>query len=118
MTQNSCNEASIGGRKLRADERAFLSHLRVAFYLLQTIRLVVLSSRRWIMDMQKHVNVEWFIQRSCLNKKSLSKDRADRAVDKAAKGNTMVYYYKCKFCSSFHMTSKPPNDAHLRYEVI
>jgi len=70
------------------------------------------------MDTQKHNNVEWFIQRSCLNKKSLSLQKANEVVDKAVNQGLMLYYYKCRFCSSFHMTSKPPNDAHLRYEVV
>lgn len=71
------------------------------------------------MDTQKHNDVKRFIQRSCLSKKDLTKEKADDIVDRAAmyEGLTL-YYYKCNFCNSFHMTGNPPNDAHLRYEVI
>lgn len=47
-------------------------------------------------------------EKSCLSKANLQQDLADKIVDKAAKEGLCLYYYKCKLCNSFHMTSKIP----------
>jgi hypothetical protein len=53
--------------------------------------------------------VDRIIRRSCLSKKSFSKEGADKIVDKLAFKNEEIYYYKCDFCSSYHLTSRIPN---------
>jgi len=44
------------------------------------------------------------IERSCTNKKSLSKEEADDIIDRKARRGQVMYYYKCEFCSRFHLT--------------
>lgn len=48
-------------------------------------------------------------ERACLRKANLSEETANRIIDLALKQREqMLYYYKCQFCSSFHLTSKEP----------
>ena len=54
-------------------------------------------------------NIQFIIERSCLNKRSYTRKSADDVVDQALKEhNKLFYYYKCQFCNSFHLTSKEP----------
>lgn len=70
------------------------------------------------MDMQKAKEIEFIINRSCLSKKSMSKELADKAVDRALERGLMLYYYKCQFCGSLHMTSKEPNMVFWKWEIV
>lgn len=45
-------------------------------------------------------------ERACLNKKSFSKEKADIIVDKLAFNGELIYYYKCSFCSAYHLTTQ------------
>lgn len=51
-------------------------------------------------------DIKYIIEVSCIRKKARSKEQADEIVDIKAKQGQLIYYYKCKFCSSYHMTSK------------
>jgi hypothetical protein len=48
----------------------------------------------------------------------MSRELADKAVDKALERGLMLYYYKCQFCGSLHMTSKEPNAVYWKYEIV
>ena len=56
--------------------------------------------------------IHFIIERSCLQKKNLTKEEADVIVDIHAFDKRMIYYYKCQFCGSYHMTSKPERPEH------
>jgi hypothetical protein len=57
----------------------------------------------------------YIIQRSCLEKKNLTEDRANDLVDKILREEgRLIYYYKCEFCSSFHLTKKVPNSSYSK----
>jgi hypothetical protein len=53
-------------------------------------------------------DIKYIMERSCLNKRSYTQKQADSAIEFAAIQNRLFYYYKCQFCSSFHLTSKEP----------
>ncbi len=54
-------------------------------------------------------DIKFIMERSCINKRSYSQKAADDIIDSALLyQNKMFYYYKCQFCSSFHLTSKEP----------
>lgn len=55
----------------------------------------------------KHLLIQFIMQKACLSKKNLTKEAADRLVDFFAGEGKLMYYYKCEFCSSYHMTSRP-----------
>lgn len=60
-------------------------------------------------ELTKFEDIKYIMERSCLNKRSYTKKSADDAIDFALKhDNKLFYYYKCQFCSSFHLTSKIP----------
>lgn len=59
------------------------------------------------MSKKDHQFIEWVMHRACLRKKNLTEEQANAVVDMTAKNeNRLVYFYKCQFCGSFHMTSK------------
>lgn len=45
--------------------------------------------------------------RQCLRKKNLSLEKANQVVDAKATKGILVYFYKCPWCSSYHITGKP-----------
>lgn len=60
-------------------------------------------------NLSKQEHIKYIIERSCLNKKSFSEEGANRAVDNFANEKKEMYFYKCDFCGSFHLTSSSPN---------
>ena len=51
---------------------------------------------------------------ACLRKKNYSEEGANKVVDFEAEINKrLMYYYKCEFCGSFHITSREPGLDHL-----
>lgn len=54
-------------------------------------------------------DIAYIYERACLRKANLSEESANRIIDLALKDRKqMLYYYKCQFCSSYHLTSKQP----------
>lgn len=51
--------------------------------------------------------VKMIFEKACLTKANLTEEIANCIVDKAAKDGLLLYYYKCMFCGSYHMTRKP-----------
>lgn len=50
-----------------------------------------------------------YFERSCLRKANLSEEKANRIIDDNIKYYDLVlYYYKCDFCCSHHLTSSEP----------
>lgn len=45
------------------------------------------------------------ILKTCIDKVSLSEEVANRIVDRHASKGEILYYYKCRWCGSYHMTS-------------
>lgn len=58
------------------------------------------------------------INRSCIEKTGLSKEGADRIVDFNAKNGILLYYYKCVYCSAYHITKNEPYDTNNGIEII
>lgn len=55
----------------------------------------------------RHVSdIEWVMNSACLRKKNLSEEEANRIIDYHFKNGRLLYYYKCPFCLSFHLTKK------------
>jgi hypothetical protein len=52
--------------------------------------------------------IEYVFERACLRKKNLTFIQAEQVVDERFRKGSLVYYYKCEFCSSYHITSKEP----------
>ena len=46
------------------------------------------------------------IKRTCIDKVSLSKEQADSLIDKKLEQGILLYYYKCQFCSRYHVSKK------------
>ena len=57
--------------------------------------------------------ISYIIKRTCLDKRQLSKLNADIAIESYAKKKIVMYYYKCPFCSSYHLTKKERVDEWL-----
>lgn len=55
---------------------------------------------------------------SCLRKKNFSEEGANQVVDAFLSKGKLLYYYKCNYCLSFHMTSSPPKKPKTRFEII
>lgn len=54
----------------------------------------------------------------CLRKRNLSENEANDYIDKyLIETNVLLYYYKCPFCSSIHLTKKEPYELEI-FEVI
>lgn len=68
--------------------------------------------------MAQNKAVKFLIERSCLDKKNLSKQEADRVVDWNSSRGKLLYYYKCDFCQSYHMTRQEPNNKQKQVEFI
>jgi len=60
--------------------------------------------------MIKPEDIKHIMFMSCLRKKSRSKEEAEKIVDIKASQGHLIYYYKCKFCLSYHMTSKQSSE--------
>lgn len=62
--------------------------------------------------------IEYIFDRSCLRKKQLTEEIANKIVDQQLnEEGRLMYFYKCPFCSSFHLTSKIPYEE-TRLKVI
>lgn len=61
--------------------------------------------------------VKFVFERSCLNKKSFSREAADAVVDRFAEKGELIFYYKCQFCNSFHMTRRS-DEVKKRLKVV
>lgn len=48
------------------------------------------------------------LNKMCLSKANLSEEEANRIITKEMHGGRLLYYYKCKMCSSHHLTSLCP----------
>jgi hypothetical protein len=57
----------------------------------------------------KSDHIKYVMKRSCLDKKSFSEEKANKVIDFLASKNEEMYFYKCDFCGSHHLTSKAPN---------
>lgn len=44
------------------------------------------------------------INRSCIDKQSLTKEEADKYIDRKARKGIVLYYYKCSFCNRYHIS--------------
>lgn len=51
--------------------------------------------------------VKTIFDKTCLTKSNLTEEAANHVVDRAAMEGLLLYFYKCMFCGSFHMTKKP-----------
>ena len=57
----------------------------------------------------EHIN--YIFYRSCVEKKNFSEEEANDVIDRVlANEQRLMYYYKCPFCSSFHLTKNEPNN--------
>lgn len=74
----------------------------------QSAKVVVLSKGKL---------VKFVFERSCLRKKSFSRNAADAVVDRFAEKGELIFYYKCQFCNSYHMT-KRSDEVKRRIEVV
>lgn len=54
--------------------------------------------------------IKWHFRRACLRKANLSLEEADRIVDLWASQGKLLYYYKCEFCLSIHLTRTMPSE--------
>jgi len=50
----------------------------------------------------------WIIHRSCIEKKSFKLEAVNKVIDKLMEQGTIMYYYHCPLCSSYHLTKNPP----------
>lgn len=50
--------------------------------------------------------LRWIIKRTCLRKRNLTEEEANQIVDECAAKGDLIYFYKCDFCNSHHMTRK------------
>jgi hypothetical protein len=65
-----------------------------------------------------HDKIEYIFERSCLRKANLTEEVANSIIDRCLQQeNRMLYYYKCNFCNSFHLTSQEPT-SETKVEVI
>jgi len=60
---------------------------------------------------------EWLIYRSCVDKKSFSKEEADTLVDDFARNGKVIYWYKCELCMRYHITRKDQNEIVKKLEI-
>lgn len=59
--------------------------------------------------------IKLIFEKACLTKQNLTEEEANSIVDKAAKDGLLLYFYKCDFCGSIHLTRTPGNvPQHLR----
>lgn len=57
--------------------------------------------------------IRFIFERSCLKKSNLSLETANNIVDLHAREGRLLYYYKCNFCSSYHLSKKSPSEVQL-----
>jgi hypothetical protein len=52
------------------------------------------------------------VHSSCLRKENLTEEEANLIVDRAWQSEgLLLYFYKCEFCSSIHLTKQEPHGA-------
>lgn len=62
--------------------------------------------------------IKHIFERSCLRKAQLSENDANCIIDfHLETDGLLLYYYKCPFCNSIHLTKQVPQDE-TRVEVI
>lgn len=61
--------------------------------------------------------IQFIINQACLRKGNLRQEEADRIVDHHAREGRLIYYYKCDFCGSIHLT-KHQTTPKRKLEVI
>jgi hypothetical protein len=61
-------------------------------------------------------HVTEIILRTCIEKVSLSKEQADNYIDQKLEQGILLYYYKCQFCSRYHVSKQDESFKYL--EVI
>lgn len=81
--------------------------------------MATLSSAQYVREaeMTRGKLVRFIFEKSCLNKKSFSREAADSVVDRFAQRGELIFYYKCQFCNSYHLTSKS-GKVEKRLEVV
>jgi hypothetical protein len=57
----------------------------------------------------KKDHIKYVMEKSCINKKSFSEEKANQVVDFFATKKDAIYFYKCDFCGSHHLTRRKPN---------
>lgn len=66
--------------------------------------------------------VKHIMERACLRKKNLSEEQANQIVDRNMKQGKLIYFYKCQYCNSHHMTKSAPSrkieKQHQKFGVI
>lgn len=50
------------------------------------------------------------MNRACLRKKNFTFEKANKLVDRKMALGELIYFYKCVFCGSYHMTRNPPKE--------
>ena len=61
-------------------------------------------------------SIEWIIKRTCIDKKSFSREEADDIVDRKAELNQVYYWYKCQFCQRYHLSRQAESEN--RIEIV
>lgn len=61
-------------------------------------------------------STEWIIKRTCIDKKSFSKEEADDIVDKKAEQGLVFYWYKCQFCQRYHLSRQ--SEAENKIKIV
>lgn len=63
--------------------------------------------------------VKFVIEKSCVDKRNFSEAKANDMIDYYLKEqNLLLYYYKCPYCSSHHLTKKQPVSFEQQVEII
>lgn len=65
----------------------------------------------------KPSTIVWEVTNACLRKANLTEEQANSIIDHRLKEGMLLYYYKCKFCSSFHLTRKSPLEHEEKLEI-
>lgn len=58
----------------------------------------------------------WIIWRTCISKRSLSFKEADDYITKKMNEGVTLYWYKCQFCSRYHISRQA--DSEHKLEVL
>ena len=56
------------------------------------------------------------IERTCTNKVEMSEEEANQTIERFAQKGRIMYFYRCPFCSRFHVTRQTGTVQHI--EVI
>lgn len=54
-------------------------------------------------------DIDYLFESACLRKANLTEEVANRIIDTALQERKqLLYYYKCPYCSSIHLTKQEP----------